>query len=51
MNKNVPTIIVDLSVLLALDAISFGIWFYTWITALVPVLLLIGGWLAGQNSG
>ncbi len=51
MNKNVPTIIVDLSVLLALDAISFGIWFYPWITALVPVLLLIDGCLAGQNSG
>jgi hypothetical protein len=50
MNKNVTTIIVDLGVLLVLVAISFGIWFYPWITALVLVLLLIGGCLCGQDS-
>ena len=49
MNKNVTTIIVDIGVLMVLLAISFGIWFYPWITLVLLALVLIG--VFGQDSG
>ena len=51
MNKTTTTILVDIGVLLALVAISFGIWYYPWITLIALALLLIGGCLFGQESG
>jgi hypothetical protein len=50
MNKNVTTIVVDLGTLLALVAISFGIWFYPWITLLLLTLLLVAGCLSGKDK-
>lgn len=50
MNKNVTTILVDVGTLLALVAISFGIWFHPWITLLLLALLLLGGCLSGKDK-
>ena len=50
MSKNTSTIMIDLGILLALVAISFGIWFYPWVTLLVLALLLLGGSLTGKDS-
>ena len=49
--KNATTVLVDFGVLLALVAISFGIWFYPWVTLLVLALLLVCGCLTGEHSG
>jgi hypothetical protein len=49
--KTATTVAVDLGVLLALVAISFGIWFYPWGTLLLLALILIGGYLFGENAG
>jgi len=43
--------IVDISILLALVAISIGFWFYPWVTLLVLALVLFGGCIFGQDSG
>ena len=42
---------VDLSILLALVAISFGIWYYPWITLIALALFLLGGCLVRQKPG
>ena len=42
--------IVDLGILTALVAISFGLWYYPWITLIVLVLVLVGGCLSRQKS-
>ena len=42
--------LVDVGVLLALTAISLGIWFYPWITLLLLALLLPGGYLFGKDK-
>jgi hypothetical protein len=49
LSKNTSTLLVDIGILLALVAISFGIWFYPWITLLLLALLLLGGCLTGQH--
>lgn len=41
----------DLGILLALVAISLGIWYYLWITLIALAALLLGGCLSGQKSG
>jgi hypothetical protein len=51
MNKNVTTMIVDLSILLVLVAISLGIWFHPWITLVLVALVLTGGCVFGHESG
>jgi hypothetical protein len=51
INKIVTTMIVDISILLALVAISIGFWFYPWVTLLVLALVLFGGCIFGQDSG
>ena len=51
MKENVTTVIVDAGVLLVLLAISFGIWFYPWITLVLLALVLVGGCVFGQDSG
>ena len=51
MKKTATTMMVDLSILLALVAISFGLWYYPWITLIVLALLLLGGCLSRQNPG
>jgi len=40
--------LLDIGALLALVAISFGIWFYPWFTLLLLALLLLGGCLSGK---
>jgi hypothetical protein len=50
MKKTLTTMIVDISILLALVAISIGIWYYPWLTLLAMVLLLFGGWFFGRES-
>ena len=51
MKKPATTMFVDLSILLVLVAISFGIWYYPWITLIALALVLLGGCLSGQKSG
>lgn len=48
MNKNMTTTCVDLGILLALVAISIGIWFYPWITLIVLGLVLLCGFLSSK---
>jgi hypothetical protein len=50
MKKTATTIFVDLGILLALVAISFGLWYCPWITLLLLALFLLGGCLSGQHS-
>jgi len=50
MSKNTSTMLVDIGILLALVAISFGMWFYPWITLIALALLLLGGCFTGQHS-
>lgn len=51
MKRTATTILVDLGVLLALVAISFGIWFFPWATILLLALILLGGCVTGHHSG
>ena len=50
MKKTVTTMLVDLGILLALVAISFGIWYCPWITLVLLALFLLGGCLVRQDS-
>jgi len=50
MKKTATTMMVDLGILLALIAISFGLWYYPWITLIVLALFLLGGCLSRQKS-
>jgi uncharacterized membrane protein YesL len=49
MSKNTSTMLVDIGILLALVAISFGIWYFPWITLLVLALILLGGCVIGPH--
>ncbi len=51
MNENEKTMLVDAGILLSMLAISFGIWFYPWITMVALALLLLGGYLSGKSPG
>lgn len=48
MNKNLNTTFFDLAILLALAAISLGIWFYPWLTVAVLGLVMLGGFLSSK---
>ena len=50
MKRTTTTMIVDLGILTALVAISFGIWYYPWITLIALALVLLGGCLSSQKS-
>jgi len=51
MTNHVSTMFTDIGILLALVAISLGIWFYPWVTLILLALLLVVGFLTHQGSG
>jgi len=51
MSNNSKTTMIDFGILLALVAVSFGLWYYPWVTLLVLALILLGGCLFGHDSG
>ncbi|MGA3172565.1 MAG: hypothetical protein ABSE62_16305 [Chthoniobacteraceae bacterium] len=43
MSKNTSTMLVDVGTLLALMAISLGVWYYPWFAVIALALLLFTG--------
>jgi len=51
MYKNITAMLIDIGVLVALFAISLGIWFFPSATLLLTASVMVGGCMFVQDSG